>query len=217
MALYASGKTVPNLDSTTTVTDSGLVLVHDGEELKKMTVGDFKTVATSSVSAQIDSEISRAKQAEAVLTDNVSANATTISSIDYNLAQETSRAQAAEQANTSAIADVKSSIPTVNNPTITIKQAGSEKGSFTLNQLGSATIELTDDNTTYTTGTASTSGLTKLYTDIGTATDGTMTQNALNAAFSGKSDTSHTHDERYYTETEVDNLLTNMWTTAHTW
>ena len=151
---------------------------------------------------------------------------------------------------------IKSLIPTVNNPTITIKQAGTQKGTFTLNQSGNTTIELTDANTTYSaattsanglmsssdkskldgiatganaytlpaatssvlggvktgsnitnssgtisvtkdnvvsalgytppttnttygTGTASTSGITKLYTETGTATDGTMTQKAI--------------------------------------
>lgn len=44
-------------------------------------------------------------------------------------------------------------IPTVNNPTITINQGGTKKGSFTLNQSGSTTIDLTDNNTTYTAGT----------------------------------------------------------------
>lgn len=44
-------------------------------------------------------------------------------------------------------------IPTVNNPTITINQGGTKKGSFTLNQSGATTIDLTDNNTTYTAGT----------------------------------------------------------------
>lgn len=44
-------------------------------------------------------------------------------------------------------------IPTVNNPTITINQGGTKKGSFTLNQSGAATINLADNNTTYTAGT----------------------------------------------------------------
>ena len=48
------------------------------------------------------------------------------------------------------------------------------------------TITTQDTNTTYSTGTASTSGLTKLYTGTGTATDGTMTQSAINSALSGK-------------------------------
>ena len=48
-----------------------------------------------------------------------------------------------------------------------------------------------DTNTTYSTGTASALGLTKLYTATGTATDGTMTQAAINTALAGKANTSH--------------------------
>ena len=36
-------------------------------------------------------------------------------------------------------------------------------------------------------------GFTKLYTNTGTATDGTMTQNAINIALNGKASTSHSH------------------------
>lgn len=49
--------------------------------------------------------------------------------------------------------------PTVNNATITVKQAGAVKGSFTLNQSGAATIELTDNNTTYSAVSTSAAGL----------------------------------------------------------
>ena len=42
-----------------------------------------------------------------------------------------------------------SDIPSVGNGTVTIKQAGATKGSFTMNQSGNTTIELTDNNTTY--------------------------------------------------------------------
>ena len=53
------------------------------------------------------------------------------------------------------------------------------------------TITTQDTNTTYSTGTASALGLTKLYTGTGTATDGTMTQNAINTALNGKANSSH--------------------------
>ena len=56
------------------------------------------------------------------------------------------------------------------------------------------TITTQDTNTTYSTGTSTTSGLTKLYTGTGTATDGTMTQAAINTALSGKAASSHTHN-----------------------
>lgn len=49
-------------------------------------------------------------------------------------------------------------------------------------------------NTTYSVGTSSYSGITKLYTETGSATDGTMTQNAITTALNGKSPTSHTHN-----------------------
>ena len=65
-------------------------------------------------------------------------------------------------------------------------------------------------NTTYSTGTASTTGLTKLYTGTGTATDGTMTQSAITTALNGKAASSHTHDDRYYTESEINTKLGDL-------
>ena len=52
-----------------------------------------------------------------------------------------------------------SQIPSVGNGTVTIKQAGAVKGSFTMNQSGGTTIELTDNNTTYNDATTSAHGL----------------------------------------------------------
>ena len=49
-------------------------------------------------------------------------------------------------------------------------------------------------NTIYSVGTSSYLGITKLYTETGSATDGTMTQNAITSALNGKSPTSHTHN-----------------------
>ena len=83
----------------------------------------------------------------------------------------------------------------VNGRTITIT-----KGDGT-----TSTITTQDTNTTYSTGTASTSGLTKLYTGTGTATDGTMTQNAITTALNGKAATNHTHDAM--PNTEIDALF----------
>ena len=50
-------------------------------------------------------------------------------------------------------------IPAVGNGTITIKQAGVSKGTFTTNQNGNTTIELTDSNTTYSNASTTTAGL----------------------------------------------------------
>ncbi|MCI8717282.1 MAG: hypothetical protein HFH64_03850 [Lachnospiraceae bacterium] len=52
-----------------------------------------------------------------------------------------------------------------------------------------------DNNTTYSTGNITTSGLTKLYTGTGIATDGTMTQAAIKTALDTKAASSHTHKE----------------------
>lgn len=65
----------------------------------------------------------------------------------------------------------KPSIPAAaNNGTITIKQNGTSKGSFTVNQSGNTTIELTDTdtntNTTYSAGTGLSLSGTSFYLDI---------------------------------------------------
>ncbi len=54
---------------------------------------------------------------------------------------------------------------------------------------GKIVINATDTNTTYTTGTESYSGTTKLYGSTGTSTDGTMTRGAITTALSGKQPT----------------------------
>lgn len=65
---------------------------------------------------------------------------------------------------------------------------------ITVTRGDSTTFTLTtqDTNTTYSTGTATTLGLTKLYTSTGTGTDGTMTRTAITNALNGKLSTSGT-------------------------
>lgn len=58
-------------------------------------------------------------------------------------------------------------------------------------------LGISDTDTTYSTGTSTVSGLTKLYTGTGTATDGTMTQSALKTALDAKASSSHDHDSTY--------------------
>lgn len=62
----------------------------------------------------------------------------------------------------------------------------------------------TDTNTTYSTGTTTYSGTTKLYTSTGTNTDGTMTQAAIKSALDGKASSTHTHSE-YLDNTNIYN------------
>lgn len=55
-------------------------------------------------------------------------------------------------------------------------------GATTVTSDASGVITINSTNTTYSTGTASTAGLTKLYTSTGTSTDGTMTRKAITDA-----------------------------------
>lgn len=71
----------------------------------------------------------------------------------------------------------KPTIPTVGNGTVTIKQAGTSKGTFTMNQSGNTTIELTDNNTTYGVATSSALGLVKSGTDITVDSNGNVSVN----------------------------------------
>ena len=71
----------------------------------------------------------------------------------------------------------KPTIPTVGNGTVTIKQAGTSKGTFTMNQTGNTTIELTDSNTTYGVATSSALGLVKSGTDITVDSSGNVSVN----------------------------------------
>lgn len=60
-------------------------------------------------------------------------------------------------------------------------------------------------NTTYPVGSATATGTTKLYSGIGTNTDGTMTQSAITSALSGKASSSHTHTKSDVGLGNVDN------------
>ena len=100
----------------------------------------------------------------------------------------------------------KPTIPTVGNGTVTIKQAGTSKGTFTMNQTGNTTIELTDNNTTYGVATSSTLGLVKSGTDITVDSSGNVSVNddshnhvisnvdGLQSALDGKAASDHTHN-----------------------
>ena len=76
---------------------------------------------------------------------------------------------------------------------VTVDSTGHVSGTTAVAKSDITALGIPSTNTTYSTGTASTSGLTKLYTGTGTATDGTMTQAAIKSALAGKSDTGHTH------------------------
>jgi hypothetical protein len=54
---------------------------------------------------------------------------------------------------------------------------------------------ISEGATSYSTGTETSSGITKLYTSSGSSTDGTMTQKSITDALNGKTDLNHTHPD----------------------
>ena len=99
---------------------------------------------------------------------------------------------------------------------ITVDSTGHVSGTTAVTKSDITALGIPSTNTTYSTGTSSTSGLTKLYTGTGTATDGTMTQSAIKSALDGKSNNGHTHDDRYYTESEINLKLNGKANSSHT-
>ena len=114
-------------------------------------VGNFKAVSTVANQGLTDTEKSNART-------NIGAGTSSFSGSYNDLTN-------------------KPTIPTVGNGTITIKQAGTSKGTFTMNQTGNTTIELTDNNTTYGVATSSALGLVKSGTDITVDSNGNVSVN----------------------------------------
>lgn len=93
----------------------------------------------------------------------------------------------ANAANTATTATQDSAGQQINTTYIKGLSVSGTTVTYTKGDGSTGTITTQDTNTTYSTGTASISGLTKLYTGTGTATDGTMTQNAINTELGNKS------------------------------
>lgn len=116
-------------------------------------------------------------------------------------------------------------VPSVGNGTITIKQAGTTKGTFTTNQSGNTTIELADSNTTYSVATSSALGLVKSGTDITVDSSGNVSVNddshnhvisnvdGLQSALDGKASSSHTHSS-YVNQNAFSNIVVGSTTVA---
>lgn len=116
------------------------------------------------------------------------------SSHTHNYAGSSSAGGAANSALTATKATQDSAGQQINTTYIKGLSVSGKTITYTKGDGTTGTITTQDTNTTYSTGTATTSGLTKLYTGTGTATDGTMTQAAINTALSGKAASSHTHN-----------------------
>ena len=116
------------------------------------------------------------------------------SSHTHNYAGSSSAGGAANSALTATKATQDSAGQQINTTYIKGLSVSGRTITYTKGNGTTGTITTQDTNTTYSTGTSTTSGLTKLYTGTGTATDGTMTQAAINTALSGKAASSHTHN-----------------------
>lgn len=128
----------------------------------------------------------------------------------------------------SSLIQIKDNINT--NTTYNLTKSGS---TITLRGSDGSTFNVTDSNTVYGNATASAAGLmsatdkSKLdsvasganKTVVDSALSSTSTnpvQNkVVNSALAGKSNTGHTHDERYYTESEMDTKLAGKSNTGH--
>ena len=118
----------------------------------------------------------------------------------------------------------KPTIPSVGNGTITVNQNGTKVGEFSTNQSTNTAINLT--NTTYDVATSSKLGLIKSGTDITVDSSGNVSVNddshnhvisnvdGLQSALDGKAASSHTHDDRYYTESEINTKLNSKLNTS---
>ena len=116
------------------------------------------------------------------------------SSHTHNYAGSSSAGGAANSALTATKATQDSAGQQINKTYIKGLSVSGKTITYTKGDGTTGTITTQDTNTTYSTGTSSALGLTKLYTGTGTATDGTMTQAAINTALSGKAASSHTHN-----------------------
>ena len=116
------------------------------------------------------------------------------SSHTHNYAGSSSAGGAANSALTATKATQDSAGQQINTTYIKGLSVSGRTITYTKGDGTTGTITTQDTNTTYSTGTSSALGLTKLYTGTGTATDGTMTQAAINTALSGKAASSHTHN-----------------------
>ena len=79
----------------------------------------------------------------------------------------------------------------------TVRDSHIIKGTGATSVTSDASGVITINSPSYSTGTTSTAGLTKLYASTGTSTDGTMTRKAITDALSGKAASNHNHDGDY--------------------
>lgn len=129
----------------------------------------------------------------------------------------------------SSLMQIKDNINT--NTTYTLTKSGS---TIILKGSDGSSVNVTDSNTIYNNATTSTAGLmsaadkskldsvatgaNKTVVDASFVANSTnpVQSNVVKSALDGKSDTGHTHDDRYYTESEIDTKLNAKANSSHT-
>ena len=160
--------------------NSGITSAKVGDYDDHIADGDIHVTADQKTAWSAKQNALSTAQLNAVNSGVTSTTVSQVATNKTNIATNTSDIAALE----TAVAGKQATLTTSN-----IKGSGSVSVGISD---GVITVSGTDNNTTYSTGTASTSGLTKLYTGTGTNTDGTMTQSALKTALDGKLSTSGT-------------------------
>lgn len=128
-----------------------------------------------------------------------------------------------------SLIQIKDNINT--NTTYTLTKSGS---TITLKGSDGSSVNITDSNTIYNNATASAAGLmsaadkskldsvatgaNKTIVDTSFVANSTnpVQSKVVKSALDGKSDTGHTHDDRYYTESEIDIKLNAKANSSHT-
>lgn len=128
----------------------------------------------------------------------------------------------------SSLIQIKDNINT--NTTYNLTKSGS---TITLRGSDGSTFNVTDSNTVYGNATASAAGLMSaadkakldgvaagsnhvtVDAELSTTSTNPVQNKVIKSAFDGKSNTGHTHDDRYYTKTEVNTKLDGKSNTGH--
>ena len=129
----------------------------------------------------------------------------------------------------SSLIQIKDNINT--NTTYNLTKSGN---TITLRGSDGSTFNVTDSNTVYGNATASAAGLMSaadkakldgvaagsnhvtVDAELSTTSTNPVQNKVIKSALDGKSNTGHTHDDRYYTETEVNTKLDGKSNTGHT-
>ena len=195
---------VSSTSTTTAATPNSVKIVNDAVNAEK----NRAITAENNLESKIHTAITGINSGDAYISVNHSENAVTINHKDVARNNTSSTAKPVYggtfTAVKSVVSDSKGHLTGVDTETITLPNAYTHPSAtayssglykITTNNLGHITsaaavtkaditgLGIPASNTTYSMGTSSVLGLTKLYTATGSATDGTMTQKAVTEQF----------------------------------